>query len=255
MSGHPEHLGVEISVRLSDEKTEAKISCKCGACELTLADGKSTVSFLCGCEDCRQALQWGFINGGVKPDPLPRLYYMRSDIIGVKGRNKMIVVKLRWRLAPGTPAARRWTSSTKNSTSTERSQLSWIYCRSGGVIDEDPCRPREMPGPQPLQGGRARAICARSFWQRERRGRRSRASGIRGEGTACRGQLPRAGDRDRRGLKREGAMTPRKPVTDWTTDWDHLDPRWREDPYPIWDELRRSCPIADPLRGRARHRQ
>jgi cytochrome P450 len=39
-------------------------------------------------------------------------------------------------------------------------------------------------------------------------------------------------------------MTPRKPVTDWTTDWDHLDPRWREDPYPIWDELRRSCPIA-----------
>src|SRR5215813_3706268 len=39
-------------------------------------------------------------------------------------------------------------------------------------------------------------------------------------------------------------MRPRKPVTDWTTDWDHLDPRWREDPYPIWDELRRSCPIA-----------
>ena len=39
-------------------------------------------------------------------------------------------------------------------------------------------------------------------------------------------------------------MTPRKPVTDWTCDWDHLDPRWREDPYPIWDELRRSCPIA-----------
>jgi cytochrome P450 len=39
-------------------------------------------------------------------------------------------------------------------------------------------------------------------------------------------------------------MAPRKPVTDWTTDWDHLDPRWREDPFPIWDELRRSCPIA-----------
>ena len=39
-------------------------------------------------------------------------------------------------------------------------------------------------------------------------------------------------------------MTPRKPVTDWATDWDHLDPRWREDPYPIWDKLRRSCPIA-----------
>ena len=39
-------------------------------------------------------------------------------------------------------------------------------------------------------------------------------------------------------------MTRRKPVTDWMTDWDHLDPRWREDPYPIWDELRRSCSIA-----------
>src|SRR5260370_32205871 len=101
-----------------------------------------------------------------------------------------------------------------------------------------------MPGSQSLQGGRARAVCARPFWQRERRGRRSRAPGIRGEGTACRGQLPRAGDRDRRGLKREGAMTPRKPVTDWTTDWDHLDPRWREDPYPIWDQMPRRCPIA-----------
>src|ERR1051326_7178321 len=33
-------------------------------------------------------------------------------------------------------------------------------------------------------------------------------------------------------------MAPRKPVTDWATDWDHLDPRWREDPFPIWDELR-----------------
>src|SRR5215831_13639970 len=39
-------------------------------------------------------------------------------------------------------------------------------------------------------------------------------------------------------------MTPRQPVTDWMTDWDHLDPRWREDPYPIWDELRRIYPIA-----------
>jgi cytochrome P450 len=36
---------------------------------------------------------------------------------------------------------------------------------------------------------------------------------------------------------------PRPPVTDWTSDWDHLDPRWRNDPYPIWDDLR-GCPIA-----------
>jgi hypothetical protein len=95
MADHPEHFDLEISVMPSNDKVEAKISCKCGVCELTLADGRSTVSFLCGCEDCRQALQWGFKNGGVKPDPLPRLYYMRSDITEVKGRDKMIAVKLR----------------------------------------------------------------------------------------------------------------------------------------------------------------
>ena len=35
-------------------------------------------------------------------------------------------------------------------------------------------------------------------------------------------------------------MTDRKPVSDWTTDWDHLDPRWTSNPYPIWDELRQT---------------
>lgn len=39
-------------------------------------------------------------------------------------------------------------------------------------------------------------------------------------------------------------MTERPPVADWTTDWDHLDPRWRENPFPIWDALREKCPIA-----------
>ena len=28
------------------------------------------------------------------------------------------------------------------------------------------------------------------------------------------------------------------PVTDWVNDFDHTDPRWTEDPFPIWDELR-----------------
>jgi cytochrome P450 len=36
----------------------------------------------------------------------------------------------------------------------------------------------------------------------------------------------------------------RPPVTDWSTDWDHLDPRWNKDPYPIWSELRGKCPVA-----------
>ena len=34
------------------------------------------------------------------------------------------------------------------------------------------------------------------------------------------------------------------PVTDWTTDFDHTDDAWAADPYRIWDELRRECPIA-----------
>lgn len=33
------------------------------------------------------------------------------------------------------------------------------------------------------------------------------------------------------------------PVTDWITDFDHTDPRWTENPFPIWDELRSKCPV------------
>jgi hypothetical protein len=39
-------------------------------------------------------------------------------------------------------------------------------------------------------------------------------------------------------------MSERPPVRDWTTDFDHLDQRWVEDPFPIWDEMRKRCPIA-----------
>jgi cytochrome P450 len=39
-------------------------------------------------------------------------------------------------------------------------------------------------------------------------------------------------------------MTERAPVTDWATDFDHTDPAWVKDPYPIWDELRETCPVA-----------
>jgi len=38
--------------------------------------------------------------------------------------------------------------------------------------------------------------------------------------------------------------TGRTPVTDWATDFDHQDPAWTADPYPIWDELRTRCPLA-----------
>ena len=33
-------------------------------------------------------------------------------------------------------------------------------------------------------------------------------------------------------------MHKRPTVADWATDFDHLDPRWIENPYPIWDQLR-----------------
>jgi cytochrome P450 len=36
----------------------------------------------------------------------------------------------------------------------------------------------------------------------------------------------------------------RQPVTDWATDFDHTDPVWVGDPYPIWDDLRQRCPVA-----------
>ena len=34
------------------------------------------------------------------------------------------------------------------------------------------------------------------------------------------------------------------PVQDFSTDWDHTDPQWVKDPYPIWDDLRERCPVA-----------
>ena len=39
-------------------------------------------------------------------------------------------------------------------------------------------------------------------------------------------------------------MTIKPPVEDFATDWDHTDPRWVKDPYPIWDDLRERCPVA-----------
>jgi cytochrome P450 len=34
------------------------------------------------------------------------------------------------------------------------------------------------------------------------------------------------------------------PVSDWERDFDHTDDMWAADPYPIWDSLRQSCPVA-----------
>jgi cytochrome P450 len=34
------------------------------------------------------------------------------------------------------------------------------------------------------------------------------------------------------------------PVSDWTTDFSHVEPEWFTDPYPVQDDLRQRCPIA-----------
>lgn len=34
------------------------------------------------------------------------------------------------------------------------------------------------------------------------------------------------------------------PVVDWASDFDHTDPVWVDNPFPIWDELRSTCPVA-----------
>ncbi len=40
-------------------------------------------------------------------------------------------------------------------------------------------------------------------------------------------------------------MTSRHPPVDnWATDFDHVDPVWAADPYPIWEDLRQRCPVA-----------
>src|SRR6201988_3526693 len=33
------------------------------------------------------------------------------------------------------------------------------------------------------------------------------------------------------------------PVDDWVNDFDHTDPRWTENPFPIWDEIRSASPV------------
>ena len=39
-------------------------------------------------------------------------------------------------------------------------------------------------------------------------------------------------------------MDSRPPVEDWSVDFDHFDPQWTENPYPLWDDLRQRCPVA-----------
>ena len=52
------------------------------------------------------------------------------------------------------------------------------------------------------------------------------------------------------GRRQDGALLGKRnaivtgPVSDWATDFSHLEPEWAADPYPIQDELRQRCPVA-----------
>jgi cytochrome P450 len=42
----------------------------------------------------------------------------------------------------------------------------------------------------------------------------------------------------------DSAIVPEHPpVLDWVHDFDHTDPRWTEDPFPIWEVLRSASPV------------
>ncbi len=80
---------------MTEKKIAAEINCNCGKCSITLADGKAQLKFKCGCQDCRQALEWGHSKGAVKPDALPDLLYMASDIVDIRGKAFMQSYQLR----------------------------------------------------------------------------------------------------------------------------------------------------------------
>ena len=73
----------------------AEINCLCGKSGITIADGTAKLKFQCGCQDCRQALEYGFSKGGKRPNPLPELLYMSSDITAIRGKEFMTALQLR----------------------------------------------------------------------------------------------------------------------------------------------------------------
>ena len=66
-----------------------KIKCYCGKCEIIVVANKALGSFLCGCQDCRQAVKWAEFKGGQKGEDLQHTIYVPSDILRVKGKENM----------------------------------------------------------------------------------------------------------------------------------------------------------------------
>ena len=78
-----------------DKQMTAEITCKCSRCKFSLNYTTPSLSLLCACEDCRQALAWGFEQGGIVPTDLPQLFYIRSDIRTIDGLEFMQPFQLR----------------------------------------------------------------------------------------------------------------------------------------------------------------
>ena len=72
-----------------------KITCHCGRCSITLEVDKVYRTLICACEDCRQALEWAYKEGGLKPNALPKLVYVDSDIESFSGSENMGAFQLR----------------------------------------------------------------------------------------------------------------------------------------------------------------
>ena len=78
-----------------EKKIKAEITCKCSSCKLTLNYASPSLCLLCGCKDCREALIWGFKQGGNPPQILPQLLYIRSDIKKIQGLEFLRAFQLR----------------------------------------------------------------------------------------------------------------------------------------------------------------
>ena len=72
-----------------------KIKCHCGRCCINLEIEKVYRTLICACEDCRQALEWTQKQGGVKPNDLPKLVYVDSNIETFSGLENMGAFQLR----------------------------------------------------------------------------------------------------------------------------------------------------------------
>ncbi len=75
--------------------SEATIECYCGICTLTLTDNKASCHFQCGCNSCRQKIQFAQVWGGKKCVPLPTLFLMPSQLSDAQGLQHMQAFKLR----------------------------------------------------------------------------------------------------------------------------------------------------------------